>query len=114
MHHLHRLRLVLPFVISLSCVANAAYADLRCNTRLVMTGDSMDEVLDKCGEPKRIFNKSIVTRQAHQGNRYYHESIAEQISVDVWVYKPGKGQFSRSVVFAAGEVIDIKRGERVN
>lgn len=103
-------------IIGLSiCLGSThANADFRCSTRLVQVGDSMDEVLDKCGDPNRTFNHAVTYRRAVVGGYPYREEYAQQSYVDVWVYKLSRGQFSRSVIFEQGEVIDIKLGDRVS
>ncbi|VUD42427.1 hypothetical protein TDB9533_00689 [Thalassocella blandensis] len=95
-------------------ISTTAAADFRCSTRLVQVGDSMDEVLDKCGDPNRVFNHAVNYRRASYGGYPYREEYTAQTYVDVWVYKLSSGQFSRSVVFEQGEVIDIKKGSRVS
>ena len=105
---------ILSYTTACLCLLSAfAHADFRCNTRLVQVGDSMDEVLDKCGDPSRTFNHAVTYRRAVYGEAPYREEYADQRYVDVWVYKPSAGQFSRSLIFEGGEVIDIKLGERV-
>lgn len=108
-----RLFFSIVFATSIT-LSMTSHADLRCNTRIVQKGDSMDEVLDKCGDPNRRYNQSIIYRRAIYGAKPYREEVAEQALVDVWVYKPSRGQFRRSVYFAYGEVIDIRLGDRVD
>ncbi|MFC0711285.1 DUF2845 domain-containing protein [Azorhizophilus paspali] len=74
-------------------------ATLRCDNRLISTGDSTYEVLAKCGEP--VSREPLGCREWHDDWGTYHEPTREG-----WVYGPRNGMhyFLR---FEGNRLVDI-------
>ena len=91
-------------------ITGVAMADesLRCNLRLVGTGDSMARVLSLCGEP---YYRSQVAWRSRVSYHPYIESV-ESVPVEEWVYDLGTTSFLRTVTFEAGHVVDIESGDK--
>ena len=75
--------LILALSLVMTVTAAMAGGTMRCGTRLVLVGDSMPQVADKCGEPDF---KEIV-------------SGANERRVEQWYYRRGQGQFDRILTF---------------
>ena len=95
------MRLLIATVLMLSIsVAGGASSTLRCGTALISVGDSMAEVLLKCGEP--------LTRD-YVGVKYVGST---ERFVELWAYSFGYGQFLKLLTFEAGRLVTIENGGR--
>ncbi|WP_349616290.1 DUF2845 domain-containing protein [Azotobacter salinestris] len=61
-------------------------ATLRCDNRLISTGDSIHEVLTKCGEP--VSRDLLGYRERRDDWGFHHELVVEE-----WVYGPRNGMY---------------------
>lgn len=92
-------------------------ASLRCNGDLVRTGDTMETVLAKCGEPASKQTSCIPVAEytdaiggGHDGTRPVEHYC---VNVDRWVYNPGPGQFLTMLRFERGKLTTMTYGARV-
>jgi hypothetical protein len=69
---------------------------LSCNSYLVLVGDTMAQVLEKCGSP------SYIDRRCSRRGCY----------TEVWTYRLDAGAFPRYVTFVGGTVRSIRAGSR--
>lgn len=74
-------------------------ASLRCESRLISTGDSAREVLAKCGEPASRDLLGYRERFDYWGSR--HELVVEE-----WVYGPRNGMYYY-LRFEGNRLVDI-------
>jgi hypothetical protein len=88
----------------------AARADsMRCGSRLITEGDSIDEVLALCGEPAERKRTWIVRQPRFEyGGRDIPFPGTDEVPVDVWTYDFGASRLMRRVRFVAGKVDSIE------
>jgi hypothetical protein len=94
----------------LALPAGRADADsMRCGSRIISEGDSIDEVLALCGEPV-VKKRTWITRQPRY--EYGGQEIPfpghEDVPVDLWTYDFGSSRLMRRIRFVAGEVDSIE------
>jgi len=90
-------------VVAWFLLAATVWADdsLRCGERLVHLGEYEAAVGDKCGPPTHA-------------ERHYIESggdVPGHITIDIWVYDRGPGEFVRILRFDDGVLRYIEPGE---
>jgi hypothetical protein len=90
-------------------VCGAARSDsMRCGSRIVKDGDTMEKVLAVCGEPS-IRNRTWIQRppQYELGGWTYSFPGTEDVPVDSWTYDFGPNKLMQRVRFVAGQVESI-------
>jgi hypothetical protein len=112
--HLVFLALLSLLLILAGSFSSLAGSGLRCSGRIISVGDTQDYVLDKCGEPTSIEEK---TGELAWGFRHrYPESheelnhVIREIQIEVWTYNLGSTQFIRYLKFRNGKLVDIRTG----
>jgi len=95
--------------LALLLIPAAAQADsMRCGSRLVSEGDSIDEVLALCGEPAQRQRTWIVRQPRFEyGGQDIPFQGYEEVPVDIWTYDFGANKLMRRVRFVAGKVESI-------
>lgn len=91
-------------------VAVGATADaLRCGSRLITEGDTIDAVLASCGEPVER-KRTWITRQPRfeYGGQEIPFPGQEDVPVDLWTYDFGANKLVRRIRFVAGKVDSIE------
>jgi hypothetical protein len=86
-----------------------AHADsMRCGSRIVKDGDTIDKVLAVCGEPT-TGQRTWIQRapQYVLGGQWYSFPGTEDVPVDLWIYDFGPNKLMRRVRFVAGQVVSI-------
>ena len=111
------LLIILP--ISLIETSIAGDRTLRCQSRLVSIGDTVPEVLDKCGEPdvvtqrEEYHNSYIFQIFDYEQDRYIAPKLIKgPILVELWTYDFGSTRFIRYLRFENGKLIKIETGEK--
>jgi hypothetical protein len=96
-------------VLILSCIAlivsQPAFSSdsFRCGSKVIRTGDTPGEVMDRCGVP------------LHKDRGYgdvYVDSGRQSVRVERWYYKNSKRSLGRTVLIYKGKVIGIETGSR--
>ncbi|MDN6855990.1 DUF2845 domain-containing protein [Pseudomonas sp. CAN2814] len=90
--------LLLP--LSLASLDTQA-ASLRCNSKLISTGDVSSDVLSRCGDP---VSRSFLGYKQVPGQRY-GESM--EVAVEEWIYGPWSGMLY-FVRFEGNRLSDIQ------
>jgi hypothetical protein len=80
-------------------VSYAANETLRCGSKIVKTGMSMDEVLQYCGEPT---TKEIEEHDVRSGNR-----VTGTTQLHIWTYNRGSGQAPAVLQFDVDKLMSI-------
>lgn len=89
-------------VLPLSLAAfDAQAASLRCNSKLISTGDVTSDVLSRCGEP---VDRSFLGYKQVPGYRY---GETMEVAVEEWIYGPWSGMLY-FVRFEGNRLSDIK------
>jgi Protein of unknown function (DUF2845) len=90
-------------------MATLGHADsLRCEGKLIATGDSKGSVEQKCGAPAS--QDSYCKPSAQPASKTDQTSACTW--VDIWRYNRGQGQFSVEVEFQQGVITAINNAER--
>jgi hypothetical protein len=93
--------LLLPTVVS----ADA----MRCGSRVISEGDSIDRVLQYCGEPAERRRTYIVRQPRFEvGSQEYSFPGEEEVPVDLWTYDFGPNKLMMRVRMIAGKVDSIE------
>ena len=101
-------RLLLAMGIALlPCIAIAD--TMRCGSALISEGDTIEKVLDQCGEPLRRSRTWIQRKPRFEfGGQEIPFEGTEDVPVDVWTYDFGSSRLMRRVRFVAGTVQSIE------
>jgi hypothetical protein len=103
---MRRVVLLALFLLSLPVAAES----MRCGSKLVTDGDTMDKVRQLCGEPSAISRTEIMRiPQVWIGGRPYavsNEAVA--VPVETWTYNFGKYKLMRRVRFEDGVLTKIE------
>ncbi len=122
MHRSNLKRLVVFLLVLGSSCADAnsflgvQQSSLRCGRDVVTVGQQAFMLVDKCGRPD--FRQVIAyTRQTDAtAVRAGGRRLAARDSVDLvteqWVYKPGRGRFTRVLTVTGGVLTDIRLHHR--
>ena len=97
-------------------ISSAAAADtLRCGSKLISEGDTIDKVLQYCGEPTET-KRTWITRQPRfeYGGQEIPFEGSEDVPVDLWTYDFGPNKLMRRIRFVAGKVESIETLEHGN
>jgi len=81
---------------------------MRCGSRIVKDGDTIEKVLDVCGEP--VAKERTWIQRAPQyelGGTYHSFPGTEEVPVDLWTYDFGSNKLMRRVRFVDGLVVSI-------
>ncbi|WP_305042680.1 DUF2845 domain-containing protein [Geoalkalibacter sp.] len=100
------IRVLLLLLIGLLCAA-PVWA-LRCNGRLVHTGDHQIEVLAKCGEPlwRERWEDDVYERR-------FFDTLERRTQVmEEWIYDFGPNRLLHLLRFRNGRLIEITTGDR--
>jgi hypothetical protein len=83
----------------------AAADSMRCGSKLVSDGDSIEKVLHLCGEPASK-ERYWITRQPryYVGSNEYVFPGEEDVPVDLWTYDFGPNKLMQRLRFVAGEL----------
>jgi len=86
--------------------AACAASSWHCGQRLVGTGQTVDDVYERCGEPAdRAFWTEYVTVRVS-----YDVAVTRPVALERWIYNPGPRQFLRYLTFRNGTLIAIDEG----
>ncbi len=94
-------------VFAISTVALASSADaLSCRQRLVDVGDASARVLDLCGEPAELVQRTeqrsvVVSQQAPDGSIVSY-TLTQSVVVESWLYDFGPQRFMQRLIFEDG------------
>jgi hypothetical protein len=81
---------------------------MRCGNRIVNETMTIDEILQKCGEPqKKDVSKEDVFAKNPAG---YTTKRGEQVT-ERWYYKPSTGSLTMMVKIIDGKVVSIERAD---
>jgi Protein of unknown function (DUF2845) len=98
-------------LVGLSVLAcSVARADtLRCGSKLISDGDTVEKVLQYCGEPVAR-QRTWITRQPRfeYGGQEIPFEGTEDVPVDLWTYDFGANKLMRRIRFVAGKVDSIE------
>ena len=91
--------MLIVLLLIFSGVISAAQDTLRCGSKIVKTGMSMDEVLKFCGEPS---SKEIEEHDVRSGNR-----VTGTTELHIWTYNRGSAQSPAVLQFDVDKLMSI-------
>ena len=97
-------------------LAGGVLADsVRCGSKLITEGDTIEEVQQYCGEPTET-KRTWITRQPRfeYGGQEIPFEGSEDVPVDLWTYDFGPNKLVRRIRFIAGKVDSIETREHGN
>lgn len=93
-------------LLCLVALSSPVCADQResliCRGGLVTIGDTVGEVISKCGEP--TYSSTRNDKRIEADSRYSWDRTVTTIRVDDWIYNFGPNQFQYQVIFENGRV----------
>jgi hypothetical protein len=100
--------------------ADASATGLRCENKLVQTGDSTYDVKSLCGPPDDVQQRTEARRVARAIERpcttdpsgrcaFVIEDVV-QVVIDEWTYDFGPQRFLQFLTFEGGKLLSIKSG----
>jgi hypothetical protein len=94
---------LLWLAVGLLCWSPARADSFRCGRKVVRSGDTLEELLQRCGEPRQ------------RGSGY--ESIwlpdgQQRVRVERWHYKLGGRKLERVVLLYRGQIVAVRTGPR--
>jgi hypothetical protein len=93
-------------ILLLPCLTHAD--SMRCGSRIVKDGDTIEKVLEVCGEPAKQERTWIQRAPQYEfGSQYYSFRGTEDVPVDLWTYDFGRNKLMRRVRFVDGLVVSI-------
>jgi len=90
-------------LVLLAFIDPASGDSFRCGRKVVRTGDSPGDLVQKCGEP-RYKDRGYENMRA-QGRQ-------KKVSVERWYYKKSSRSLEQIVVIHKGRIIAINTGQR--
>ncbi len=96
-------------LVALITPAGTRADSLRCGSRVISEGDTVDEVLAYCGEPVER-RRTWIRRQPRfeYGGQEIPFPGEEDVPVDLWTYDFGASRLMRRIRFVAGKVDSIE------
>ena len=94
---------------------NSSANGLRCYGSIVSTGDTKQEVINKCGEPDHIehWEEERIKGVYHYRDDSYNPFIEEEyVKVEEWTYNFGPTTFIRYLLFENGKLKEIRVGDK--
>jgi hypothetical protein len=101
-------------LVAVLLLSAAAGADsLRCGSQLITEGDTIEEVLARCGEPVER-TRTWIRRQPRfeYGGQEVPFPGQEDVPVDLWTFDFGASRLMCRIRFVAGKVDSIETLER--
>ena len=97
--------------------ATASATGLRCENKLVQTGDSTYDVKSLCGPPDDVQQRTerrrvrrAVQRECPQGPCTVVIDDEVEIQIELWTYDFGPQRFLQYLTFEEGKLIHVKSG----
>jgi hypothetical protein len=87
------------FLLIFSAQIGAAQDTLRCGSKIVKTGMSMEEVLKFCGEPT---SREVEEHDVRSGNR-----VTGTTQLHIWTYNRGSAQAPAVLQFDVDKLMSI-------
>jgi hypothetical protein len=90
-------------------MSQAASAEtFRCGQWIASKDMSVEELLEKCGEPatKSVRHEDIYAKNAGGGTRHIGTAM-----IETWTYERGSQSFAIIVTIVDGEIKSMERGE---
>ena len=101
--HIRSLHRPGSLVLALLLFTGAHADSVRCGRRVVHTGDTLELLRSRCGEPNG---------RDHAVEQFWLDGVLQKVRVERWYYKPGNRKLGRVILVYRGKVIGIRTGGR--
>jgi len=109
---LKRIYIVLLALFLAAAPLHSSFASegMRCGSKLIDDGDTIEEVRAKCGEPSSVSHRTILRRPVfyRHGQRYSYGTEMVEVPVEYWTYNFGPNKLMRRIRFVDGLVEEIE------
>ncbi len=107
-------------LVSATCLAGpfsgVQQSSVRCGKQLVKIGQLAFQLIDKCGEPQYrqvvAYSRLTDTTNVRAGNRRLGARDSVDLVTEQWIYRPGRGRFTRIMTLTGGVLTDIRLADR--
>lgn len=89
----------------LTAAATASADSMRCGTKLLTDGDTLDKVEALCGPPAAIERREILRPYGYNRGITVHSSY--EVSVELWTYNFGPNKLMYRLRFEDGLLVDV-------
>ena len=96
-----------PALVLLGLIAAAPAHAMHCGSVVISNGDTVDKLLQFCGEPESVKTYPIVRTPVDPQGRVYH-GFREELRVEEWTYNFGPTQLMMKVRLEYGYVTDVR------
>jgi len=80
---------------------------MHCGSVVISNGDTVDKLLEFCGQPESVKTYPIVRTPVDSNGRVYH-GFREELRVEEWTYNFGPTQLMTKVRIEYGYVTDVR------
>jgi hypothetical protein len=96
--------MLLTFLLIMTAFTDTVWADsFRCGRKVVRTGDSPADLLQRCGKPRHKDKGYENVREKGRQNR---------VRVERWYYKKSSRRLEQIVLIHRGRIVAIDNGSR--
>jgi hypothetical protein len=96
-----------PIVMVLALLAAAPAHAMHCGSAVIGNGDTIDKLLEFCGQPESVKTYPIVRTPVDPNGRVYR-GFREELRVEEWTYNFGPSQLMTKVRIEYGYVTDVR------
>jgi hypothetical protein len=100
-------RRVSPVLASVALLAAVPAHAMHCGPVVISNGDTVDKLLEFCGQPESVKSYPIVRTPIDSQGRVYH-GFREELRVEEWTYNFGPRQLMTKVRIENGWVTDVR------
>jgi hypothetical protein len=94
-------------VVLLAVFAAAPARAMHCGSAVISNGDTVDKLLEFCGQPETVKTYPIVRTPVDPNGRVYR-GFREELRVEEWTYNFGPHQLMTKVRLEYGYVTDVR------
>ena len=96
-----------PVLAALALLVTVPAHAMHCGPAIISNGDTVDKLLEFCGQPESVKTYPIVRTPIDSQGRVYH-GFREELRVEEWTYNFGPHQLMTKVRLENGWVTDVR------
>jgi hypothetical protein len=94
-------------VVVVALLAAAPAEAMHCGSAVIGNGDTVDKLLEFCGQPESVKTYPVVRTPVDPNGRVYR-GFREELRVEEWTYNFGPSQLMTKVRIEYGYVTDVR------
>jgi hypothetical protein len=94
-------------LVVLALLAASPARAMHCGSVVISNGDTLDKLLEFCGQPESVKTYPIVRTPVDANGRVYR-GFREELRVEEWTYNFGPSQLMTKVRIEYGYVTDVR------